>query len=144
MIRIIKGDLFDVSKEYALAHCISSDFAVGAGIAKIFDEKFKLKTFLNSHCVNNKGLYPIVVETKLKNRMIFNLVTKNKYWHKPTLKNLSCTLEELKFKMDYFGIAKVAMPKIGCGLDRLKWDDVYEVLNNLFKDVKYDIVIYEL
>ena len=29
-----KRDLFDVSEDYYLAHCISADFALGAGIAK--------------------------------------------------------------------------------------------------------------
>ena len=34
-----KRDLFTMPEDYALAHCISADFALGAGIAKEFDKK---------------------------------------------------------------------------------------------------------
>ena len=35
---IEKRDLFTVPKDYYLCHCISADFALGAGIAKKFAE----------------------------------------------------------------------------------------------------------
>lgn len=40
IIKEVKKDLFTVSDDYALAHCISADFALGAGIAKEFDRRF--------------------------------------------------------------------------------------------------------
>lgn len=36
IIKEVKKDLFTVSDDYALVHCISADFALGAGIAKEF------------------------------------------------------------------------------------------------------------
>lgn len=36
ILSIEKRDLFTVSKDYTLCHCISADFALGAGIAKKF------------------------------------------------------------------------------------------------------------
>lgn len=33
IIKEVKKDLFTVPKDYVLAHCISADFALGAGIA---------------------------------------------------------------------------------------------------------------
>ena len=45
-----KRDLFDVSEDYYLAHCISADFALGAGIAKEFNKRYKSKTTLERHC----------------------------------------------------------------------------------------------
>lgn len=36
-------DLFTVPQGYYLAHCISADFALGAGIAKKFDEVYNMK-----------------------------------------------------------------------------------------------------
>ena len=39
-IKEIKKDLFTMPNDYALAHCISADFALGAGIAKEFDKRF--------------------------------------------------------------------------------------------------------
>ena len=38
-----KQDLFKMSNDYFLVHCISADFALGAGIAKDFNEKFNIK-----------------------------------------------------------------------------------------------------
>lgn len=35
-----KRDLFTMPSDYALAHCISADFKLGAGIARKFDELF--------------------------------------------------------------------------------------------------------
>ena len=35
----INGDLFKSDDKYTLVHCISSDCAMGAGIAKTFDSK---------------------------------------------------------------------------------------------------------
>ena len=39
-------DLFSVSKNYILVHCISADFALGAGIAKTFRDKYNVKNVL--------------------------------------------------------------------------------------------------
>ena len=42
-IKEIKKDLFTMPNDYALAHCISADFALGAGIAKEFDKRFNCR-----------------------------------------------------------------------------------------------------
>ena len=42
-ITIAKKDLFTVPQGYYLAHCISADFALGAGIAKVFDEVYNMR-----------------------------------------------------------------------------------------------------
>ena len=39
----VQQDLFTVPQGYYLAHCISSDFALGAGIAVKFDEVYNMK-----------------------------------------------------------------------------------------------------
>ena len=35
----------------------------------------------------------------------------------------------------------IAMPKIGCGLDRLQWDKVKEIIINTFKDIDLEILV---
>jgi hypothetical protein len=35
----------------------------------------------------------------------------------------------------------LAMPKIGCGLDRLQWGRVSEMLKEIFSDYDIDIII---
>ncbi|XP_033925662.1 ADP-ribose glycohydrolase OARD1 isoform X4 [Melopsittacus undulatus] len=39
-LKCVKGDLFTCPPQDALAHCISEDCRMGAGIARLFKEKF--------------------------------------------------------------------------------------------------------
>lgn len=72
---------------------------------------------------------------------MFNLVTKERYFHKPTLDNLRVTLEEMKDFAVEMGMNKIAMPKIGCGLDRLDWDDVQEMIHDVFDKTDIEILV---
>lgn len=38
-------------------------------------------------------------------------------------------------------IKKVAMPIIGCGLDRLKWDKVSKTIKKMFDDMDIEILV---
>lgn len=49
----VKGDLFSAPLDYALAHCVSNDFQMGAGIAKTFSKKFQHKSYLQTLSYNN-------------------------------------------------------------------------------------------
>ena len=42
------------------------------------------------------------------------------------------------------GIDKIAMPRIGCGLDRLEWFVVEDMIKEIFQDTSIEIVIYVL
>ena len=73
-----KGNLFDLDKDiYYFAHCISADYELGAGIAVQFQKRFKLKSILKNI---GSGTYPDLITID----NVFNLVTKGKYWNKPT------------------------------------------------------------
>lgn len=41
-------DLFSVSEDYYLAHCISADFGMGKGIVVEFNKRFDLKRKLQT------------------------------------------------------------------------------------------------
>ena len=75
---------------------------------------------------------------------VFNLVTKAKFWQKPTYESLQESLERMREQIVSMGITKLAMPKIGCGLDRLVWSKVYQIICDVFNDVDIEIVICEL
>lgn len=72
-----KRNLFDVSEEYYLAHCISADFALGAGIAKKFNKRYNMRTELNS-IFGISSIKDNIGKALLVER-IFNLVTKERY-----------------------------------------------------------------
>lgn len=78
----------------------------------------------------------------------FNLVTKKFFFQKPTLGTLEAALVDMKSQCLELGIKKIAMPCIGCGLDRLVWKSenacVYNVIEKVFDDTDVEIVVYTL
>lgn len=137
-----QGDLFaeEILSEYALCHCISSDFSLGAGIAKTFAKMgVKKKLALQYQKLWQGRGYCLFVEAD--GILAANLVTKERYFHKPTLETLRQSLEDLRVQALERGLKKLAMPKIGCGLDKLKWDDVNAVIKEVFKDTEIQILV---
>lgn len=139
-INIEKRDLFTIPQGYYLAHCISADFALGAGIAKAFDSVYNMKFKL----YRNYDNYEYHGGDSLPVDNVFNLVTKNKCWHKPTYESLREALEMMKEQMEFLDVDKLAIPWIGCGLDRLQKDQVYDIICEVFEDMDIEIVICEL
>ena len=139
-ITIEKRDLFTVPQGYYLAHCISADFALGAGIAKKFDEIYNMrfKLFREYDMYTYEGGDALLIDN------VFNLVTKNKCYHKPTYDSVYAALETMKDVMDFNSTTKLAMPKIGCGLDKLDWNQVYDIICEVFEDTDAEILICEL
>ena len=153
-MREIKKDIFEWIEENRkdnvvfLLHCISADWALGTGIAKAIDEKFDERERLNRTFLWN-GSRPdwtghgsslttpiLTVEEVSPHLHICNLVTKEHYWDKPTYTTLYEALEHSRTiletaipyaKRDGLGF-KVVMPKIGCGLDKLDWRRVREMI----------------
>ena len=139
-ITIEQRDLFTIPQGYWLAHCISGDFTLGAGIAKTFDTVYNMRFKLFKQYNNFE--YSHGVSLPVDN--VFNLVTKAKHWHKPTYQSVEEALEMMKYQCQHLSITKLAMPKIASGFDRLEWDRVYDIICEVFEDTDVDIVICEL
>lgn len=140
----INGDLFAVPQGYYLAHCISGDFALGAGIAKQFDKEYNMRFKLFRD-------YPIEIGEKfgyvgkaLLVDNVFNLVTKPKCYHKPNYDTLIDTIIDMREQCETRNITKLAMPKIGCGLDKLDWSRVREIVEEVFEDYDIEILVCTL
>lgn len=150
----IKEDLFNIPDEYAIVHCISSDFALGAGIAKAIDEKYGVKDLLKKYYTNANPYITInnddwigmalYCESELNGRIIYNLVTKSKYWQKPTYESLMCCLADLVDNCLDEKITKLVMPRIGCGLDKLDWNIVRDCIKLVFNDTDIEIIVCSL
>lgn len=137
-------DLFTVPQGYYLAHCISGDYSLGAGIAAQFVDVYNMRYKLHRN-------YPIPDGEKFANvgealliDNVFNLVTKDRVYHKPTYDTLIETLEDMKKQCKNLDIDKIAMPRIGCGLDGLSWDTVEEIIMEVFEDTDMEILICTL
>ena len=137
-------DLFTVPQGYYLAHCISGDYSLGAGIAAQFVDVYNMRYKLHRN-------YPIPDGEKFANvgeallvDNVFNLVTKDRVYHKPTYDTLIETLEDMKEQCENLDINKIAMPRIGCGLDGLSWDTVEKIIKEVFEDTDMEILICTL
>lgn len=138
-----QGDLFSVSDEYFLAHCISADCALGAGIAVKFEQKFKLrrKLLMLNKQIGKLSINNLIVGNSVLIGKVFNLITKEKYWHKPTYRDLELSLRHMAGYVDELEIKKITMPKIGCGLDGLSWPAVESILGVVFSDLPGEILV---
>ena len=135
-------DLFSVPDDYYLAHCISADFGMGKGIVvefnKRFDMKHKLQTkypnFVNDYHHNRWGGMALI-----EGRVI-NLITKERYWQKPTYHTMREALNIARLRIPS-ECKRIAMPIIGCGLDRLEWCKVSEIIKEVFEDTDVEILV---
>jgi hypothetical protein len=144
-----KMNLFESGIHGIFAHCISADFALGAGIAKEFAKrhvKENLNALYNDFAWVNHGiaLYTYMPETY----GVYNLVTKEHYYDKPTYKSLKEALISMREQISYSSLyicsnepIKIVMPKIGCGLDKLEWSKVKSIISEVFNDMDVDIII---
>ena len=105
---------------------------LGAGIAVEFDKRYDMRKKL---ILKDSDDDAILIDN------VFNLVTKQKYWQKPSMLTLRRALHELHLKVMMLGIKKLAMPKIGCGLDRLSWNAVQKEIKEIFNDLNIEIVV---
>lgn len=142
-LREEKRDLFSVPDDYYLAHCISADFAMGKGIVVEFNRRFDMKNKLKAH-------YPDYLDRWQQEKKrsgcilagrVFNLITKERYFQKPTYESLRGALECMKTLCGEKGVRRVAMPVIGCGLDRLEWEKVSAIIREVFSDTGVEVLV---
>lgn len=134
-------DLFAVPQGYYLAHCISGDYALGAGIAKQFVENYNMRFKLHKN-------YPIPDGEKFANvgqallvDNVFNLVTKARVFHKPTYESLYDALLDMRIQCVDLDISRLAVPLLGCGLDRLNWEQVKDIIEDVFNSTDIEILV---
>lgn len=156
----IQRDLFTLDAEYVLAHCISADYALGAGIAKVFADRYGVKAELlrKRKFSQNKpiewdgnGRCDFALSDRAEDDtgywLVANLVTKDKCYHKPTYDALRQALEDMKNGLLNLhapwqkGNHKIGMPLIGCGIDGLKWEKVSAIIKEVFADTDFEILV---
>lgn len=145
--RDLYGDLFDAPDDHTLAQCISADFGMGKGIAVRFNEKYDMKNIvMQQYGVSYLEEWDRLHKTHgcilVKN--VLNLITKRRYYDKPTYQSLAGALEDAKIECVLHGIQKVSMPEIGCGLDRLNFDKVKNIIKDVFDTTSIEINVYHL
>lgn len=147
-------DLFGVNQEgieepYCLAHCISADFGMAGGIVLEFNRRWDMKNRLiqkhhnqEQNFKTTQGLiFPEEVHHNGVDTIVYNMVTKATLGHLPTYTSLENCLKLVRDHMVAQGHYKLAVPKIGCGIDRLDWSRVSQIIQRVFKDTDIEILV---
>ena len=126
------GDVFNCHPYWSMCHCVSRDLAMGAGVAVEFRKHFGQLPELRRQNAQ-VGDIAVIRATVKPYGWVYYLVTKDAYFDKPTLLTLRRSLEKMRDRLVEHGVSGLAMPRIGCGLDKLKWDAVKQILTDVFQ-----------
>ena len=127
----------------SIGHCISADTRLSKGFADFLSHRI---SGLISTCRKARlfmgQVYPFWDSTG--KRYIYNLVTKERFCDMPNLSTLSKTLEATKIHASTNGVSTIAIPKLGCGLDQMNWQEVGKLLHDIFAYADVQNVVYTL
>ena len=139
----IRGDLFAVPGLDALAHGVNCAGKMGAGIAVEFKRRWPaMFTAYRVACLEGRLVPGTVFAERADGRWIYNLATQDKPGSRARLEWVQATLGAMAARARWqHGVRRIGMPRIGCGLGGLSWDDVRPLVERTAKDV--DIVVVE-
>ena len=116
------------SSTSSIGHCISRDCKLGAGIAKLFRQRFGRVDELRGSKVGEVSVLEI------SGRFIYNLVSKDRYWDRPGYEVLEQCLVAMREHALLHQVECIGLPRIGCGLDGLNWELVRGLLDKVKSD----------
>ena len=127
----------------SIGHCISADAQMSKGFAQFLSERVPRlsRTCRRAHLLKDQ-VFPFWDSSS--RRYIYNFVTKEKYSDKLDLKTLATTLQNMQAHATMHGVSTIAIPKIGCGIDHMNWQDVVKLLRNIFAYSAIRIVVYSI
>ena len=93
----------------------------------------------------NRGIGEAAILYDLENkRYIYNLITKERYFHKPNYNTISQSIQFMRNHAINNKVNHICMPKIGCGLDKLEWPKVSSIITKVFTGTGIAITVYVL
>lgn len=149
-IRFVEANIIDAfERGEEIVHCVSADFEMGVGVAKTLADLIpSLRPNLRKQFPlpkNISELEPFTAVWEEDDKCIYNLVTKYRYFNKPTLDTLRVaimtlsSLLERKYK-DADEI-RISMPMIASGCDKIHWCKTEKLLTELLSD-KVSMTVY--
>ncbi len=121
------GNVFDYSSTHSLALCVSEDFVMDTGMAKIFKSKYGMVQFLkNQKKVVGEVAY-VCLTSGETSQYIYYLVSKKLHSEKTTIDNLVQCLKALNELITIKNIdcKQIAMSSV---VDELQWTQVWEAV----------------
>lgn len=142
MIEYITGDLLK-SAEADIAHGCNTAGVMGAGIARVIAEQYPdIRHQYRRRCVKHEfvlgSAFPVMVKGDEKigpYRMVWNLGTQVEPGANATLWGIMLSFGNMFEQMVEWDVSRVAIPRIGCGIGGLKWDQVAATIEQVQKFV---------
>ena len=102
---------------------------LGKGIATVFRDTFGGLDELRSCGARVGEVYTL----RRGGRCIYYMVTKPRSSGTyPTMASMRAALESLRTRVRADGVTALAMPRIGCGLDGMVWEEVRALIREVF------------
>ena len=143
-LQIIYGTEESILQQpYSIGHCISAVARKSEGFADFLSHRIPgLKLTCRKAKLLMGQVFPFW--DSIGKRYIYNLVTKERFYDKPNLSTLSETLEAMKIHGSSNGVSTIAITRLGCGLDQMKWQVVVKLLRDILAYADVQIVVYTL
>ena len=138
ILKTVYGDLFTCPPTSSMAHCVSQDLRMTRGIAHTFRTVFGRVGDLCSQSPQVGG----VVYLTHHSRFIYYLVTKEHFYQKPQLDDYFAALHSLRDLILSHNVTELAIPQLGCGLDRISIPIFFSSLRSIFCGDSIIITVY--
>lgn len=139
-----KGDLFSTEGVRAYGHGCNCAGAMGAGVAIEFKRRYpRMFEEYAARCADGRfGLGDVFMWTE-GDETVFNLGTQEHWRKKAQLPALAQALRKMVELAANGSIERVGLPRIGAGLGGLDWMRVKRVLEEVGKETKITLVVFE-
>ncbi len=130
----------------AIVNPVNCMGVMGAGLALLFKQRYPANyvayTVACEQGLIKPGLCYTFATGALNPQYIVNFPTKRHWRAKSLLEDIDAGLRHLRFLADVHQWNSIAMPRLGCGLGGLKWDDVRPLVERHFKGAKCQVIVY--
>lgn len=134
------GCVSSAPEHVPIVHAVSLCGRMGAGAAKSLHEMYDLRHEFRSTQRECPGLVPIL----RGHRLIINVITKERYFHKPTRDQIFNSLLKLRDFLAFHGFPEIAITVFGCGRDKFPYQLLIQFLNQIFGSTPVHIHMYHL
>lgn len=142
----VQGNLLDQIKGNFL-FSISADLKCSIGDLKDFNKKYLLRDLISKRVEelgynwDTYGPISLTLTSEDMSQLINTVIVKPIYNYIPTIENIKRSLIYLR---DNSNIAQqIIMPKICCDeYNQLKWENVKQIIEDVFKDTTWDFIVY--
>ena len=118
---------------------MSADFKLSAGIARKIRRNYPC-TYPAGWNHSTNPLWPQwLPESK---RYIYHLVTKQNFYQKSTYGTLRASLERMRSHAEHHRVRKITLPCIESALDKLEWEQVRQLIQEVFRTSRVQITVF--